>query len=224
MQVLLVPRSADDPATLLLREEAKARNIAVWEGSDGDMRRMSPSGEQSAPALAMVGPKLTQNLQELLSRGGVIWLLHRAAYPSNVGFCIRTAEVSGAEGVIVDATEFGHEQRSRVSHVTMGADRVMPVLWQSSEATLAAAKSAKLRIVAIEDVGQQAPHDVDLTGPVLMVVGNEREGIAPWLLNACDTVVRIPMAGFVPSYSLQAAVSAVAAERLRQLAERASGK
>ena len=224
VRMVLVARSDQDETTQALRDEAVMRGVELWQGSEGDLRRMSPETQSPASALALLGPPLVANLQNLLARGGVTWLLHRAAYPSNVGFCIRTAEVSGADGVIVDAAEFNREQRSRVSHVAMGADRVMPVLWQDSNTVVAEAKNAALRIIAIEDVGAKAPHQVDLTGPLLLVVGNEREGIAPWLLDACDNVVRIPMAGFVPSYSLQAAVSAVAVERMRQLATRACDK
>ena len=47
--------------------------------------------------------------------------------------------------------------------------------------------------------------------------GAEAEGIPRAVLSACDEVVRIPMAGFVASYNLQAAVAAIAAERFRQL-------
>jgi tRNA G18 (ribose-2'-O)-methylase SpoU len=52
---------------------------------------------------------------------------------------------------------------------------------------------------------------------VLFVAGSEAGGVPPAILERCDAVVRIPMAGFLPSYNVQAAVAAVAAERLRQL-------
>ena len=48
------------------------------------------------------------------------------------------------------------------------------------------------------------------------MIGGERYGISPELLERCDAVLRIPMAGFIPSYNLQAAMAAVAIERLRQ--------
>jgi TrmH family RNA methyltransferase len=70
--------------------------------------------------------------------------------------------------------------------------------------------------VGIEDVGTQAPWEVELTGRVLFVVGGETHGIPAPVLERCDSLVRIPTSGFIPSYNLQAAVAAVAAERLRQ--------
>ena len=60
---------------------------------------------------------------------------------------------------------------------------------------------------------------LDLSGPLLLVVGAEAEGIPRRLLDACDAVTRLPMAGFIASYNLQTAVAAVAMERFRQLEE-----
>jgi 23S rRNA (guanosine2251-2'-O)-methyltransferase len=102
----------------------------------------------------------------------------------------------------------------------MGADRLLPVLWEETATALDCAARHGHRAIAIEDVGERAPWQVDLTGPVVLLVGSERDGLGEALLARCDAVVRVPMAGFVPSYNLQAAISAVAAERLRQLALR----
>jgi tRNA G18 (ribose-2'-O)-methylase SpoU len=55
---------------------------------------------------------------------------------------------------------------------------------------------------------------------VLFVLGGERHGIPREVLDQCDDVIRIPMLGFIPSYNLQAAMAAVASERLRQISER----
>jgi TrmH family RNA methyltransferase len=134
-----------------------------------------------------------------------------------VGFTIRTAEVAGASGVVVTG-EHGRDARSRASHVSMGADRLLPVIWQADRASvLDALRESGSTLVGIEDVGEKAPWEVDLKGPVVLLAGNERSGLDPELLARCDRVVRVPMAGFVPSYNLQAAISAVASERLRQL-------
>jgi tRNA G18 (ribose-2'-O)-methylase SpoU len=92
------------------------------------------------------------------------------------------------------------------------------VLWERTLPTLELAARRGHRLIAIEDVGECAPWQVDLTGAVVLVVGSERNGLGADMLARCESVVRVPMAGFVPSYNLQAAISAVAVERLRQLA------
>jgi tRNA G18 (ribose-2'-O)-methylase SpoU len=49
------------------------------------------------------------------------------------------------------------------------------------------------------------------------VIGAEEQGIPTEVLARCEEIVRVPMAGFIPTYNLQGALAAVASERLRQL-------
>ncbi len=215
VRVVLVQRDdVTSPVAELVRE-AEARGITLWRGGPGDLRRMSRTSEVP-DAIAMLGPEPEADLDGLLGRGGITWLVHRAAYPSNVGFVVRTAEVSGADGVVIDGA-WNHEDRGRIRHVSMGASMLLPVLFHDTHEVLDRARHLGVRIVAIEDVGACAPWDTDLRGPVLCIIGGERDGIDASVLARCDQVVRVPMAGFVPSYNLQAAMSAIATERLRQL-------
>ena len=224
VQVVLVPKADPAPPEVALAQRAEAAGIAIWRASDGDLFRMnrpaSPDAAPGAPArvLAMAGPPPTANsVAELLARPGAVWLLSGAAYPSNVGFAIRTAEVSGATGLIVDA-HFTRAQRSRARHVSMGAHRLLPVLYAPTAEVLDAVRATPRHLVAVEDVGAVSPWEADLAGDVVIVLGNERDGLDATVLDAAAACVRIPMAGFVPSYNLQAAMTAIAAERLRQLA------
>jgi len=68
----------------------------------------------------------------------------------------------------------------------------------------------------LEDSGGKTPWEEDLTGDILLVVGGEREGISEEILSRSDSVIRVPMSGFIPSYNLQAPMAVVAAETLRQ--------
>ena len=92
----------------------------------------------------------------------------------------------------------------------------MPVHWVDGDEIVAKARKAGFRVVSLEDTGDKGPWEEDLTGDVMLVVGGERDGIPDSILNASDSVVRVPMAGFVPSYNLQAPMAVVAAEALRQ--------
>jgi 23S rRNA (guanosine2251-2'-O)-methyltransferase len=215
VRLLLVRADDQRESTALLVQQAEARGVRIWRGSAGDMRRMG-RGPGADTAVALLGPPPTATLSELLGRGGLSWLLHRATYPSNVGFAVRTAEVSGADGVIVDA-QFNHADRARIDHVSMGASRLLPVLYHDTEHVLEQAALMQMRCICIEDVGARAPWDIDLRGPLLCLIGSEHDGFDEQLLANCAAVVRIPMAGFVPSYNVQAAMAAIAVERLRQL-------
>lgn len=193
---------------------ARARGVPVLETSANDLRRMSRTPEP-CDVLALLGPDPNATPDEVLARPGCAWLLVDVAYPGNAGYAIRCAEVSGAEGIFLAAT-LDADGRRLALRASMYADRFFPVHWLDADAVLDAARRAQRRIVAIEDSGKAAPWEADLRGPVLFVIGGETRGIPASLLARCDEVLRIPMAGFIPAYNLQAAMAAVAAERLRQ--------
>jgi TrmH family RNA methyltransferase len=203
------------PEAAALVDRVKALGIPVRETSERSLWRLS---QTSPPAelLALVGGPPDASREAVLASGGLVWLLVGLAYPGNTGFAIRLAEVSGAHGVFVDGA-FLHEGRREALRASMRADRFMPVFWEPALPVVAAARAAGRRVLAVEDVGTLAPADVDLTMPLLLIVGGERHGIPEDVLQACDGAIRIPMRGFIPSYNLQAAMAAVASERLRQL-------
>jgi tRNA G18 (ribose-2'-O)-methylase SpoU len=214
LRVVLVRRDAD-AALRALAERARARGVAVRGATANDLRRMSRC-DPPADVLGLVGPDPGASAPEVLAAGGAAWLLAGVAYAGNAGYAIRTAEVSGADGIFHDAAFDGAARRSAL-RAAMHAERFFPVHWMPAAAVLDAALAAGVRAIAVEDVGTRAPWELDLTGPALFVIGGEGRGIPPAILARCETVVRVPMAGFVPSYNLQAAMAVVAAERLRQL-------
>jgi 23S rRNA (guanosine2251-2'-O)-methyltransferase len=215
VRCIVVPRSGATPAATHLVARAEAAGVAIERVGRRKFERLR-GNHSDVDILALTGPPVRGGLEDVMSRGGAVWLLTGPAYPGNVGFAIRTAEVSGADGLYID-NDFDHARRREARRASMRADRFLPIAWEGADAVLDAARRAGKRVIGVEDVGSEAPWQVNLTGPVLLVVGAEAEGVPRSVLECCDHVVRIPMAGFVASYNLQAAVAAVAAERLRQL-------
>ena len=193
---------------------AREAGIRVRDTSDNDLRRMSRV-RPPARVLALIGRRVDLDLTALMGAPGPVWLLAGVTYPSNTGFLIRTLEVAGATGVVVGAS-FSRADRTRALRISMHAERFMPVLWEDCATVLDAAQHAGRRIVAVEDSGDRAPWETDLTGAVLLVIGGERDGIDKSVLARAETVLRLPMPGFIGSYNVQAAASAVAMERVRQ--------
>ena len=142
-------------------------------------------------------------------------VFRRSNFSTNLGFAIRTAEVSGADGVVLNVAKT-HEERRTIRRASMRADRFIPVIYSNTEEIIAKAKQYNLTIIAAEDVGDRGPWEVDMTGNTLLVVGAEREGVSQETLDKADFIVKLPMDGFVPSYNLQVAVSVLAVEALRQ--------
>ena len=215
--LILFQRGSSDPEATRLRDLAEKRGIAVRESSKSDMWRMSRvnDGENPPPILALVGRRPDATVDEILSSGGLCWLLDGARYPVNIGFTIRTAEVSGAQAVFVDGS-LNHAEKKAARRASMKAHRFMPVHWVDGKELVDMAKEADFRVISLEDTGEIGPWEEDLTGNVLLVIGGEHDGISDHVLKASDSVLRVPMSGFVPSYNLQAPMAVVAAEALRQ--------
>ena len=215
--LILFRRGSSDPEATRLRDLAEERGIAVRESSKSDMWRMSRvnEGESPPPILALVGRRPDASVDEVLSSGGLCWLLDGARYPVNIGFTIRTAEVSGAQAVFVDGS-LNHAEKKAARRASMKAHRFMPVHWVDGKELVDMAKEAGFRVISLEDSGDLGPWDEDLTGNVLLVIGGEHDGISDHVLKESDSVLRVPMSGFVPSYNLQAPMAVVAAEALRQ--------
>ena len=207
---VLVDRDHDTSA---LRALCEAAGIPLEEGSTNDLWRMSADGAQVA--LALTGRTQHETLDEVMKAGGCIWFFDGVEYSTNLGFAIRTAEVSGANAVVLNVAKT-HEERRTIRRASMRADRFIPVVYSDTDAILQSAKDYGVRLIAAEDVGEAGPWDEDLTGDVMLVVGAERDGVRPEVLEAADAVVKLPMDGFVPSYNLQVAVSVLAVEALRQ--------
>ena len=215
VRLLLYERGSTDPGVTGVVERARRAGIRARPTSAGVLWRISRV-RPAAKVLALVGQRPEPTLEALLGGGGAVWLLVGIAYPGNAGFALRTAEVSGADGVVVDSS-FDHRAKRQCLRASMRADWYMPVVWAGWKETLARARATGTGVIGIEDVGRKTPWEVDLTRPLLFVVGAEDEGVPPELLDQCDETIRIPMEGFIRSYNLQVAVAVVAAERLRQL-------
>ena len=217
---VFVARGPAAPEVARLVARARALGIPVESASAGDLRRLS-LGTPPAGILALVTRDPGASPETIFQGPGAKWLLVGAAYPGNVGAALRTMEVSGAAAAFVDAELDGAGRRAAL-RTSMNSERFMPVHWQGAEGVIALARQTHHAIVGIEDVGDRTPWEAELTAPSLFVVGGEQRSLSPERLAACDLVVRLPMRGFVPCYNLQAAVAAVALERLRQ-SDAASG-
>jgi tRNA G18 (ribose-2'-O)-methylase SpoU len=211
---IVVRREADDAGVAALLRRARSAGVPVQRVGPRHFQRLRQRGG-ACDALGLVGPAPDADPEDVLRGDGATWHLVGVAYPGNAGMAVRTAEVSGAGGVFIDS-DFDRDARRAALRASMRADRFMPVFFGAAKDVLEKAAKWGRRRVAVEDVGDVAPWDIDLSGRVHFVVGGEAHGIPDAILAACDAVVRIPMPGFVPSYNLQGAVAAVASERLRQ--------
>ena len=139
-----------EPARLAL-DRAAAAGVELRPLSRNQLTRLCQARVEPE-LLALVGADPRRDLEPVLEDAHTVWLLVDTAYPGNAGFVIRTAEVSGADAVVIGAA-FDHEQRRAVRRTAMRADRYMPLFYADAAETLETAHAAGLECIGIEDPG-----------------------------------------------------------------------
>ena len=136
--------------------------------------------------------------------------------PHNMGAVIRSAECAGAHGVIIP------KRRSAgltaiVDKASAGAaEHMLVARVPNIPAVLKQLKGEGLWIYGTAADGKNGLWDTDFTGPVVLVIGSEGDGIGRLVGETCDFVVSIPMKGQVGSLNASAAASVFMYEVLRQ--------
>lgn len=142
----------------------------------------------------------------------------RPTSPGNVGTVIRSADAFGAAGVIV-AGHAADPYDPRAVRASTGSLFALPVVRVPAPGAVldwVAGQSVRPRVVGTDETGTVDVADHDLTGPTLLVVGNETTGMSAAWRDACDVVVRIPIGGGASSLNAANAASVVLYEAARQ--------
>ncbi len=141
--------------------------------------------------------------------------LDRVEDPRNLGACLRTADASGIDAVIVP--------RSRASGLTpaarkaaTGAAETIPVFRAPNLArTLAWLKEAGVWTLGADGSAQQSLYEYEWRTPLAVVIGGEGQGLRRLTRECCDDLVAIPMRGVVASLNVSVACGVVLYELLR---------
>ena len=141
--------------------------------------------------------------------------------PHNLGACLRVADGAGAHAVIAPK-DHAVGLNATVAKVASGAAETVPYLMVTNLArSLAEMKERGLRIIGTSDDAERTIYDLDLTGPVAIVLGAEGPGMRQITRKTCDELVSIPMSGAVESLNVSVAAGVCLYEVLRQ--RRATG-
>ncbi len=148
-------------------------------------------------------------------------LLDRPANPGNVGTVLRSLDAFGGHGLITS----GHATDAydpRTVRASTGSVFRVPVVRSDSPGDVldwvAAVRAAgtPLQLVGTDETGDRDVDATDLTGPVLVLTGNETSGLSRAWRDACDQLVRIPMSGHASSLNAASATTVVLYEAARQ--------
>ena len=135
--------------------------------------------------------------------------------PANVGSIVRTAAALGVDDLYLGGRT-PDLAVSGVQRTAMGTDRYLAV-HRPEGAGIGAPVAAGYRLVGIELAeGARPLHEVDLTGPVCLVVGHEDRGLSKAVLDAVSVFAFVPQLGKVGSLNVATATAIAAAEARRQ--------
>lgn len=147
-------------------------------------------------------------------------LLDNIEDPHNLGAIIRTANIAGAHGVIIPKRRAAG-LTATVARTSAGALNYTPVAKVTNLAkTMEELKEKGLWFVCA-DMDGTCMYDMNLTGPIGLVIGNEGEGVSRLVKEKCDFTAGIPMKGEINSLNASVAAGVLAYEIVRQ---RMSGK
>ncbi|MCR5790051.1 MAG: 23S rRNA (guanosine(2251)-2'-O)-methyltransferase RlmB [Lachnospiraceae bacterium] len=147
-------------------------------------------------------------------------LLDNIEDPHNLGAILRTANVSGAHGVIVPKNRSALLSQT-VVRASAGAVNYTPVVKVTNLAkTIEELKKKGLWFVCADMTGEVV-YETDLTGPIGLVIGSEGEGVGRLIREKCDHVCSVPMQGEISSLNASVAAGVMAFEIVRQRREAA---
>jgi 23S rRNA (guanosine2251-2'-O)-methyltransferase len=136
--------------------------------------------------------------------------------PRNLGAILRSAEVMGAHGAVVPK-HHAVGLTPAAAKSAMGAVEYLPVARETNIVqVLEILKKQGVWIVGSTVQGGRAPWEVDLTGPICLVLGGEGPGVRPLVARTCDFLVSIPMRGKIESLNVGAAAAILCYEVGRQ--------
>lgn len=206
-----------------LLDRADARRVAL---APELMRELSGKEEESPELLAVVAQPADDLARIPVGPAMLVVVFDRPKTPGNIGTLIRSADAFGASGVIIT----GHAADPydpKAVRATTGSLFAVPVVRVAGHrdvldwvAAVRADGLPQIQIIGTDEHGDVDVAAHDLTGPTLLLVGNETHGLSKGWQEASDRMVRIPIVGAASSLNAAAAGTVALYEAARQRAER----
>jgi 23S rRNA (guanosine2251-2'-O)-methyltransferase len=181
---------------------------AVHQGVYADVQPLEPWHEE----------ELVAGITRALEAGEkpFVLVLDGVQDPHNLGACLRTADACGALAVVIPKDR-AVQLNATVRKVAAGAAETTPLAVVTNLArTLRLLKDAGLWIVGADAEADKLAHEIDLAGPIALVMGAEGAGLRQLTRDTCDYLARLPQRGAVESLNVSVATGMLLYEALRQ--------
>lgn len=152
---------------------------------------------------------------EIEDKDGFYVLVDKVQDPGNMGTIIRSAHASGALGIIVTkgTVDLYNDKTLRS---TMGSIFNIPIIEDNSFEDIKKLKNNGFKFIVSSLDTKNNFYDIDLTGKVVICIGNEGNGISDEIYSIGDEKVKIPMPGGAESLNAAVAASIMMYEIVRQ--------
>ena len=207
----------------LIREllnTAKDRNVPVSFVPEEKLKRISAKNHQGVICLlSSVSYASLENIIDKAFSDGrepFLVILDRVTDVRNFGAVARTAECAGVDAIII--AEKGNAPMSNDSMKTSaGALNHLPVCREPDlKKTLKLLHESGIKVIACTEKAGKSLYDVDVTGPVAIVLGSEEDGVSDALLRDADDLAKIPIKGKIESLNVSVAAGVAIYEIVRR--------
>ena len=209
----------DGPVKSIIREAKKTDTIINFVDKER-LDRLAGTGHHQgvvAQAAAYEYAEVEDILKAAKDKGEApfIFILDEIEDPHNLGAIIRTANQAGAHGVIIPKRR-AVGLTATVAKTSAGAINYTPVAKVTNiSKTIEDLKKQGMWFVCA-DMDGTTMYDLNLTGPIGLVIGNEGSGVGRLVKEKCDFTTAIPMKGDIDSLNASVAAGVLAFEIVRQ--------
>lgn len=209
----------DGPVRTIIREAKKGDTIINYVKKERLDQLSETDHHQGVIAMAASYEYATVEdiLEKAREKGEApfIFVLDNIEDPHNLGAMIRTANLAGAHGVIIPKRR-AVGLTPTVARTSAGAINYTPVAKVTNlKQTMEQLKKEGMWFVCA-DMDGTPYYQMDLKGPMGLVIGNEGEGVSRLIKETCDFVASIPMKGDIDSLNASVAAGVLAFEIARQ--------
>ncbi len=217
---LFVLDGCQDGPVVSIKREAKKNDTIVKYVTKERLDQMSETGKhQGVIAIAAAYEYATVDdiLKNAEQKGEppFVLLLDNIEDPHNLGAIIRTANLAGAHGVIIPKDR-AVGLTAVVARASAGALNYTPVAKVTNLTRTMEELKEKGMWFVCADMDGSVMYDLNLTGPIGLVIGNEGSGVGRLVKEHCDMVAAIPMKGDIDSLNASVAAGVLAYEIVRQ--------
>ena len=218
-KIFILDGCQDGPVLTIKREAKKAGTLVKYVEKER-LDQLSETGKHQgviAYTAAYDYAEVSDILRDARDKGEdpFIVILDNIEDPHNLGAIIRSAHQAGAHGIIIPKNR-AVGLTATVARTSAGALNYIPVAKVTNiSKTIEKLKDEGLWFVCA-DMDGKVMYDLDLRGPIGLVIGSEGDGVSRLVKEKCDFVANIPMKGQIDSLNASVAAGILCYEIVRQ--------